>query len=476
MSTSVGSTRDTEIVERKVKKRTFFANLFRKKIEIDSDKLKERIGTSVGKESTAPGVYRWEVTKTGLVELIKAKCKVPPDHMPLSNLKLSIWCDLPASLWDEFSRDGQFLADVGNQVNSHMERMIETWAQISDSAEREIPELGIDVAQENFKKNSDHMVKQWEDGCAILVENLFSEKVKTFGDYTRYKVKAGAKLASTFAGIAISIAALSTAATPAAPATLIPAIIGLVASCGSAINQIKSLFESAGTVRLDIQGKLATLSVQWKDGKGKWNKKTFQAVEATTALASAATGGLSEIAFPSIDGLLSRNGLLRSKTDGMEVDLHDLGVGINALVDALEAAEKVLADNRDNVREKFTSGDLKKATEAIKKLEKSIEAFNEVRHEFETNFDEISAVAKEIKELREDYEKFQSTLEEAEKHLKTKNIALFINIVYSLGTIGANFASPPTHVAEKITASLGTIQAGLDGIREYTKPVAQMIT
>ena len=235
------------------------------------------------------------------------------------------------------------------------------------------------------------MTKMWEEGCTILVDNIFTQKAKTFGDYTRYKFKAGAKLASTFAGIAISIAGLSTAATPAAPATLIPAIIGLVASCGSAINQIKSLFEGAEGVRDDIKEKLDTLSVQWKDKNGKWNKKTFQAREATTALASAATGGLTEIKFPSIDGLLSRNSLMGSKTDGMEVDLHELGVGINALVDLLAALEKVLADNRDNVREKFKTGKAPKAANAIKKLEKSIEEFNGLRLSFETGFDEISS-------------------------------------------------------------------------------------
>ena len=154
MSHSEGSTRDIDIVLKKQKKRSFFGNLFRKDIEVSTDKLMQRMGTSAGKKSAGTSEFRWEVTKSGLVELIKAKCKVPPNNMPLASLKLSIWCDLPKPLWDEFSRDAQFLADLANQVNSHMDRMVQAWAEISDSAEKEIPKIGKEKALENFQKTA----------------------------------------------------------------------------------------------------------------------------------------------------------------------------------------------------------------------------------------------------------------------------------------------------------------------------------
>ena len=475
MGESIGATKNIAIVEQKVKKRSWLRNVFRLQIEIDGDKLMERMGSSAGQVSKGGGANRWSVEFGGVVDQIKAQCKLPPDHMPLSSLTLSIWCDVPKGLWDEFSRDSQFIADIEGQVREHMRRMIREWAIISDASERQIPTIGVEKAVEEFRKNSEEQQKEWEAACIDLMTSIFREKAKVLGNYRRYKVKAGAKLFSTMGGIAISIAGLATAATPAAPATLIPAIIGLVSSVGSCINQFRNLALEAGDVREDIEKKLASMRVEWKDPKGKWNKKTMKAVEAGNSVLAAVTGDLSEIKCPTISGLLDKNTLMGKKTDGLEVRLHDTGIAITNLADGLQAMELVLTRNRDAVREAYQKKATKEAKTAIDKLEKSIEKFTELTNKFGEMFDEIPERAEYVKQLREDFEKFQTELEKAQQALGTKNIKLIIGIFYSVGTIGAAYASPPDHIAEKITASLGTIQGALDGVREYTEPVMEAL-
>lgn len=463
----------TPTVEKRSKISEFFNNLFKTKLETDTEKLAQRLQTNSGKVS---GLYPWHYARSGLERQVLEKChKADPRLIQLSGLSAEISCDLPKSLWQKFEADGQFLNQLSETVNGLSDRLIKEWAMRVDVNERNAQEAhakndqkAVTAAQKQFEKEAAQLQKEWEDVAVETVQGFFEAKAEMFGDRKRYVFKTVAKLTATIGGIIISIAALSTAATPAAPATLVPALIGLVSATGSMAKQIVTISASAEMIQGKIGTQLASMQGQWKDENGKWRKKTFKAREFGTALASSLTGGYTDLYIPSIDALKSDTDTLKGKTDGLEVTLHEMSVAINGTVDALVQVDKVLEDNKAFLQDVIQKGDPKKqAAKLMKKIEKSLADFETMRQKFEEDFDAVPEMAERIKGLRESNEQFRTALEEAEKALGTKNIALITGIVVSLANIGASFASPPTDLAEKVTAGLGTAWAAIDGLREF---------
>jgi hypothetical protein len=389
------------------------------------------------------GEQRWTFEFGDLVESIKKKCQIEPANMPLDSLSLSIWLDVPNPIWNKYSRDFQFYNEMKFQIENHMLLMIKEWALMRDSAETQI--LGARGKKEirqkiisEFTKNSDHARLQWEDACKDLLIGIIRAKAKSDGDYARYKVKCGVKFVSTVGGIAVSFAGLATSATPAAPATLVPAVIGLVASVYSCAKQFLDLTLDAADVLFLIKTQLGDVELKWKEPgpNGEWNVKTMRAIEFKNAVFASMLGDLTEFACPTIAGLKDKNTLMLKKTDGLEQKLHEFVMSIVKLEDGL----RELARNNSE----------------FQKQERLIQDMR----------DEIPQKENEIRSLRLAGDKFGKVLDEAEAALGTNNIKLIVGLLYSLGTLGAGYASPPTELSGKVTSALGTIQGALDLARE----------
>ncbi len=465
---------------KKSKVRAFFNNLFKTKLETDVEKLSTPGVITSDENEGDKGIYNYQFNRSGLDKQVKAAAG-DLVYIEIGELSASIWCALPKSLWAQFGRDGQTLGALQSTVNGLADKLISEWSKCAKSWDRAArdaagknDEKGVKAANDNFDKEAEALRKMWEEVATETIVAFFEKKAEVFGDYKRYKWKAGAKLVSTFAGTIAAAAALGTAATPAAPATLVPALIGLVQSVGSIVKQVKDLAASAEKVETTIKDRLGAMEGSWKDAKGNWNKKTFQAREAVSAFASGMTGGITEMKFPSISALLSDTGLMKSKTDGLEVELSAMGNAINDTIDSLQVTLKLLEANETALDKALKSGKAKTTAASLaKKIGATKDAFEKMRAAFESDFDAIPEMADRVGRLRNSNEEFRVKLEEAEKALGTKNISVAVQIFVALGTIGAGFASPPGDLSEKIQAGLGTSLGLIDQLREYSPDIME---
>ena len=471
-----------EKAEKRSKFGVWWNNIFRTKLEIKSDKILEMMQHSNDNEVRGDTTFYY--SRGGLQDAVVEKLGHDPQYIKLNSLTVTYWCDVPKKLWDAFQSDAKFNSDLYDEVNKLTNRLVGEWGKrlihwerFAAEAEAKGDQEGVNRAIQEFDKDCVTLSKECEQVAIETIASYFSEKVKTYGDYTRYKVKAGAKLTFTFIGIVASIAALSTAATPAAPATLVPAIIGLVSAAMSMGKQIADLAANAEEIEAEIMLNLQGIEVNYKDKNGKPRKKTYQAREFTVGFVSGLTGGCSDMFIPSISGLLSLTGLHKSKLDGLDTTLHDMGIGINGLCDGLVNVDKVLQDNltklADAAKSKPNDPEIKKAQKAI---DAAMKTFEKVNEDFLNSFEKIVSLGERIKAGRESNEKLKESLEKIEAALKTKNFAMAGGILATLVVTGIGFAGgAPSHQIEKITTYTSVAWTGIDMVREYTPDVMEQI-
>lgn len=469
-------------VSRRQKVATWFNNLFRTKLEIDSDKLLEVMQGS--NDNQVRGDTTFYYSRGGLQAEVQKKVGKAPEHIELKDLSVTYWCDVPTKIWNEFQSDGASVTEIYQEVNNLTDRLVGEWAKRLIVWERSAAEAkknndkdGVDHAISEFAKDCETLSKECEVVAIETIANYFTKKVTTYGDYKRYKAKAGCKLVFTFVGLAISIAALSTAATPAAPATLVPAIIGIVSAAMSIGKQIADLASSAEMIEAEVYVLLDGIEGTYKDSKGKPRKKTFKAREFTTGFISGMTGGFSDVFIPSIKGLKDTTGLHKSKLDGLDVKLHEMGISVNATVDVLEAVDKVIKDNLDALDEAAKTNPTKKEIKAAQKgLSEAIKLFEKTNAEFLSLVEKIPEMMDRIKTGRESNERFSTSLDAIEKALGTKNYALAGNILATLTLTGIGFAGgAPTTTVEKYMTGTGLIFTAADQIREYSPDMMEKV-
>jgi hypothetical protein len=469
-------------VEKRSKIGIWFNNLFRTKLEVQTDKLLEMMQQSNDNQVRGNSTFYYS---RGKLEIeLAAKLPAPPRYIKLQSLSVNYWCDVPKKLWKEFQDDTVFTSQLYSKINDLTDKLVNEWRKRLIAREREAAEADskgdkekVSKAVADFGADCGILAKECEAVAIEEIAAFFTEKVQTYGDYKRYKVKAGCKLASSFVGVILSVAALSTAATPAAPATLVPAIIGLVSSAMSIGTQIANLAANAEEIEAEIIEHLQNLEVNYKDAKGKPKKKTYKAKEFATGFVSGLTGGFSDVAIPSIKALLDEVGLHKSKLDGLDVTLHDMGINANAIVDAMVATDQVLTDNLKKLAEKEkagkSTGDIKKAQKA---LNASMKAFEEVNAGFLNLVGEIPKMMVRIDAGRSSNEKLKAALEEINKALGTGGYALVGNILATLAVTGIGFAGgPPTQVIESATSYSSLAWTGVDQMREYSPDVMEKL-
>lgn len=459
----------------------WFNNIFRTKLEIDSDKILEQMTGS--NDNQVRGDTTFFFSRGGLQEEVKAKLRGEPKFITLKALSVTYWCDVPTRIWNEFQNDGASMTELYSKVNELTDRLVGEWAKRQIVWERSATEAdgkgdkaGVDHAVSEFAKDCVTLSKECEVVAIETISGYFTDKLKTYGDASRYKAKAGCKLAFTFVGLAISIAALSTAASPAAPATLVPAIIGIVSAAMSIGKQIADLASSAEMIEAEIFVLLEGIEVSFKDKNGKPRKKTYKAREFATGFVSGMTGGFSDVFIPSIKALKDETGLHKSKLDGLDVKLHEMGITINATVDGLEAVDKVINDNLTALEEAAKKNPTKKETKAAQKaLGEALKKFEDVNSNFLTLFEKITVMMERIKTGRASNENFTEKLDAIEKALGTKNYALAGNILATLTLTGIGFAGgAPSTTIEQVMTGAGLGFTAIDQIREYGPDVMEV--
>jgi hypothetical protein len=469
-------------VEKRSELAIWFNNLFRTKLEIESDKLLEMMQQS--NDNQVRGNTTFYYSRAGLQTAVEAKLSGSPKFVPLRDLSVTYWCDVPKKLWREFQDDTVFNTQLYDTINKLTDRLVGEWAKrqthwetLAEQAAATGDQAGVDRAIREFAKDCVTLGRECEVVAIEKIAAFFSDKVQTYGDYTRYKVRAGAKLASTFVGVALSLAATATAGTPVAPATLVPAIVGLVSSVMSIGMQIKGLAAAAEDIEEEIVSRLANIEIGYKDSNGKARKGLFKARELGTGFLSGASGGFSDLFIPSIKALLDDTGLHKSKLDGLDVSLHEMSIGVNGFVDVMVATEKVLSSNLKALAEKAKSspGNVQ-VGQAQKAIDLAREVFGDLNEKFLQMVENVAAMLKRIEDGRASNTTLREALEQIQKALGTGGYALAGNILATLTLTGIGFSSGlPSDTVEKITNYSSLAWTGVDQIREYSPDAMEKI-
>lgn len=470
-------------VEKRSKAAIWFNNVFRTKLEIESDKIQEMMEAS--NENEVRGNTTFYYSRGSLEKGLQALLGAPPKYVTLSSLSVSYWCDVPLKLWNEFHEDSAFVSQLYNRVNVLTDKLVKEWSKrqihwerLAAEADKKGDKARVEEIKKEFEKDCVALQKECKDVAVEDIGEFFTVKATTFANYKRYKFKVGCKLAFTFIGIAISIAALSTAATPAAPATLVPAIIGLVAACASAGKQIADLAASAEEIEAELRSGVSTIELDYKDKKGKAKKAKYAAKDLTSGFLSGLTGGMSDLVFPSVNGLMGLTGTHKSKLEGLAVTLHDMGINLNGLVTIMDSAGKVLDDNAKKLTEllktKPTDKDLKKFYDIVVK---SGEVFTQLKTDFVKQFEkDIPSMIKRVDAGMERNKTLEEALDKIEEAVGSKNWGLAGNLFATIALTAIGFSSgAPSNFAEKVTIGLAPAFTAVDTLREYTPDILEKI-
>lgn len=468
-----------EKVGKRAKVGEWFNNLFKTKLEIDAAKLLKMLqGDNDNEPSASAAFYN---SRGGLEKDLETYLGAKPKYMVLKELGVTYWCDVPQRLYDEFQNDAKFLSDLQNHLKELTGKLVAEWGKRAivwernaAAADKKGDKAGVTDAMKQFEKECVTIQAECEKIAAEDIALYFQTKVQTYANYKRYKVKAGAKLAFTFVGIIVSIVSLSTAATPAAPATIVPALIGLAVSVASVGKQIRDLSQAAEGVAQQIETSLGKLECNYKDKDGKAKKKTYKAMDLSSGFVGGMTGGWSEIKFPSVNSMMGLTDQHSSKLDGLDVRMHDMGNGINALIEGMMGASKILEDNIAALNEALKK---KPGDPAIKKADKVMEEskaiFDGLNTEFLKLFEtDIPEMDKRLKEGRDKNELWKLKLEQINEALGSKNYAIIGGIFATLALTGIGFSGGlPSNAAEAVTTPLSGAVTGADMLREYVPEV-----
>jgi hypothetical protein len=240
--------------------------------------------------------------------------------------------------------------------------------------------------------------------------------------------------------------------------------------------QIADLSASAEEIEGELRTNVGNMKASYKDKKGKPKKVTFAAKDFTSGFMSGMTGGFSDMFFPSINGLMGLTGMHRSKLDGLSVTLSEMGVSLNALVTTMDAAGKVLDDNKQALANapKTPGKDLEKI---VKGVIASINAFEKLKTEFIASFEkDIPNMIKRVEDGLAKNQIFKDTLEQINAAVGSKNYGVLGALFATVAMTGAGFAGgAPSNFAEKVTIGLGPGWTALDTMREYTPDVMEKV-
>jgi hypothetical protein len=472
--------------------RVWMKNVFRTKLELETDKLQEMAADGPEGEGTVRGSSTFYYSRN-ITDEVLAKIGGPPRYLDpkKQDIALTIGCDLPKGLWKVFSNDGivekaYFL--VNGLSAKAVDGFADTYKSFDSTAWENRPFEGMSGqefsaskealarAQKTFDERREKTIAEFQKEAMVEIANFFTEKAETYADYKRYKAKASVKLVATSAALVASLAALATAATPAAPATIIPAITSIASSAQSIGKQIADLFASAEEIAVEIRSAVKNLKIEFHDGASNKKKNLVKAAEFGKGFLGSLTGNVSEIFIPSMKYLFNTVGQHKSKVDGLDVELHHMRISVNQLLDAQESAETILNRNKKQLKEKLDSGSRGDFGKAMTNVEKALAALDGLQAELNLMITgKIPHMIERVETGRKNNAKLQKTLKDIDEMLGTRGQKLIGpaalgELLGTLALIGSGFASTPAadgEILEKAMFGLEKTIEGLDLVREY---------
>ncbi len=189
-----------------------------------------------------------------------------------------------------------------------------------------------------------------EEAVRDSIEKVWKQFVKNNRDYTKYRLKMGAKVGLSAVGVGAAVAgAIGSAATGAVPA-LVLSCVGAAKSLSVGIQTVATAMKSAATVYTELRSDL----VELKDRYDSMSKASATATEVfTKGLDKFTTVGLNSV--KRCEGNL---GIFKSKLAGVKTHAHSAAVNLNKLLlnvgkieDALDATgiEKLVKKLRSDI-------------------------------------------------------------------------------------------------------------------------------
>ncbi len=210
---------------------------------------------------------------------------------------------------------------------------------------------GFDQAYKNAADEAEEMVRAG-------LQKVWKEYTKTHRDYTKYKMKIGAKVGLAAVGVGAAVAgAVGAAATGAVPA-LILSCLGAAKAVSTGLQTVALAMKSAGEVYTGLRSDIVDLKDKYDDLSklSVTGKEVFaKAIEKFTT-----------VSLNSVKKCETDLGAFQSKLAGIKTHAHTASVGLNKL---LLNAGKIEDAIKDTGIEKL----IKKLQGELAKVEKSIE-------------------------------------------------------------------------------------------------------
>ncbi len=475
--------------DKKTEIKTFLKNIFRTRLEISGDTMERgSLDKIVDPEDVVRGNTTFYYTRSISADVMQAVTQKNQPILQVQQLTLTVGCDVPKKLWDEFQNDSGFLAvvygkisDVADELVKLCAKKVDEWEVRAAKAKSENNEDGVEKADRGLESDLNKLIGGYQQVIVNIVNDAFNDKARIYGNYKRYKAKAAASLIAKTAGLALSIAALGTAATPAAPATIIPALIGIYSTAAAIGKQVGELMLSAEDVEREVVDRISTLEIRYKKPPKGVKKVGVVVAEGVQGFLESVTGGATALFIPSMKEIFARVANHGNKLDGLDVKLHDAGILLNTLIDGSEAAEEKLEEARKKLAEKINEGAKdSKIAQAEKSIVKAKEGIAKARGDVMAAILSMPDRIKRVDTGRQKNKQLLEALRTLDKKLGTMGESLvgpasIGGLLGSVAMIGAGYASPPTEHLEKITSSIATAASGLDILRDLTPDVWEKI-
>lgn len=433
--------------QKKSKGREGLNKIFRTRLELDVGKIMEMYEKDdKGVDGDAPFVYNRDGLEEEVLEITGDLTVIK-----LSPMSVSFSCTLPKRFWKEFERDAIFTQQLYDRINVVTEASVKLCAKAATlhdekavKARENGDEKAVKLVVQEFYAGYDKLLEQTETMAMSELSTFFTEKVKAYGRYRRYQVKAGAKFVTTLGGLAISLAGLATAATPAAPATLIPALIGLVNTAASIAHQIRELAQEAEAVAEKVYSGIKQLEKVYFDDKGSPREALSKGLEFVKGMSDTLLGGWAKEVAPSVKSLLGDVDRHRKKIDGLDVRLHRTGIHVTDTTETLavldDSLEKIitLLEKRPTAK---TKKEQEKVLKALKQLNEAGKLLGEVRMKFEAYFDTVPPQILRIEVGRAKNEELKKMVEDIGDAVGAGNWAMVGELFGQLALLGVTFSS-----------------------------------
>jgi hypothetical protein len=364
---------------------------------------------------------------------------------------MDLSCTIPKRFWDEFERDAVFTQQLYDKINVVTDAAANVWAKAAKiydeeavKADKKGDKKAVQEAIEGFHEGCDAVSEKAQEIAMQQLSAFFTEKVKAYGRYKRYQAKAAAKFGTTLVGLAVSIAGLATAATPAAPATLIPALIGLCNTAASLARQISELAQEAEDVAKDVDKGIKQLQKTYFDDDGSPREKLSKGLELAKGFGDVILGGWAKEVAPSTKSLLGDVDRHRKKIDGLDVRLHATGIQVTDTADVMGALSTSLDQIIDALTKRPTAKNKKeqdKVLKALKDLNKASGLLNDARTKFEAFYEIVPRQITRIETGRAKNEELKKVVEEIKSAVGAGNWALVGELFGQLALLGVTFSS-----------------------------------